>query len=102
MPEILTNKYYDIDDFLKNYEELKKQNTTSRKLSKYEKTRVLGQRAKQLEHGHSSFIKTTDIIDSSLIAEEELKLKLIPLIIRRPLPHGGSEYWRVSDLEILY
>ena len=25
----------------------------------------------------------------------------IPFIIRRPIPGGGSEYWRVSDLEVL-
>jgi hypothetical protein len=29
----------------------------------------------------------------------ELKQKRIPFIIRRPLPNGGSEYWRVQDLE---
>ena len=29
----------------------------------------------------------------------ELKLKRIPFIIRRPLPNGGSEYWKIQDLE---
>jgi DNA-directed RNA polymerase subunit K/omega len=71
-------------------------------LSKYERTRVIGQRATHLERGNPSFIQGgKNNIDSSLLAEEELKHKLIPMIIRRPFPNGRSEYWKVSDLEIL-
>ena len=40
------------------------------------------------------------MIDGLTIAEEELKQK-IPFIIRRPLPNGASEYWKVKDLEML-
>ena len=72
-------------------------------LSKYEKTRILGQRAKQIDSGNKPFVNIDKpILDGYLIAEEELKQKKLPFIIRRPLPNGGSEYWRVSDLEILY
>ena len=39
--------------------------------------------------------------NSDLIAVKELEQKKTPFIIRRPLPNGGSEYWRVQDLEIL-
>ena len=72
-------------------------------LSKYEKTRILGQRAKQINSGNEPFV-TIDkpVLDGYLLAEEELKQKKIPFIIRRPLPNGGSEYWRVSDLEVVY
>ena len=71
-------------------------------LTKYEKTRVLGQRAKQIEEGHIPFIKVPeDIIDAHIIAELELQEKKIPFIIRRPLPGGGCEYWKLKDLEIL-
>ena len=31
----------------------------------------------------------------------ELEQNKIPFIIRRPLPNGSSEYWRVQDLTIL-
>ena len=41
------------------------------------------------------------MIDGLTIAEEELKQKKIPFIIRRPLPNGASEYWKVKDLEML-
>ena len=69
-------------------------------LTKYERARILGQRAKQIETGATPFVKVPEnIIDSYLIAEMELQQVRIPFIIRRPLPNGGSEYWKISDLE---
>lgn len=69
-------------------------------LSKYERARILGQRAKQINAGAPAFVKVPEkVIDGYLIAEMELANKTIPFIIRRPLPNGGSEYWRVNDLE---
>ena len=69
-------------------------------LTKYEKTRVIGQRAKQIEHGATPFVSVPpNIIDSHLIAEMELQEKKIPFIIRRPLPNGSFEYWDINDLE---
>lgn len=69
-------------------------------LTKYEKARVLGQRAKQINSGASVFVKVPEkVIDGYLIAELELIEKRIPFIIRRPLPNGGSEYWSIRDLE---
>lgn len=71
-------------------------------LTKYEKTRILGQRAKQIENGAKPFVKVPDtIIDSYIIAELELQQKRIPFIIRRPLPCGGCEYWNLKDLELI-
>lgn len=71
-------------------------------MTKYEKTRILGQRAKQINEGAPAFIKIdSTVIDGYLIAVKELEQKKTPFIIRRPLPNGGSEYWRVQDLEIL-
>lgn len=71
-------------------------------LTKYEKTRVLGQRAKQLNEGATPFIKIGEnMIDGYLIALKELEEKKIPFIIKRPLPNGGSEYWHLEDLEII-
>jgi DNA-directed RNA polymerase I, II, and III subunit RPABC2 len=69
-------------------------------LTKYERARVLGQRAKQINTGASVFVKVPEnVIDGYLIAELELIEKRIPFIIRRPLPNGGSEYWSIKDLE---
>jgi DNA-directed RNA polymerase subunit K/omega len=71
-------------------------------MTKYEKTRILGQRAKQINDGATPFVKIPEnVIDGYLIAIKELEEKKIPFIIRRPLPNRGSEYWMVEDLEIV-
>ena len=71
-------------------------------LTKYEKARVLGQRAKQIEYGAKPFVKVPEnIIDGYVIAELELREKKIPFIIKRPLPSGAFEYWNLKDLEII-
>ena len=72
-------------------------------LTKYEYTSILGIRAKQLNEGSQPFIKLDDkdIIDGYLIAQMELKMKKIPFIVKRPLPNGGNEYWKLSDLELV-
>lgn len=71
-------------------------------LTKYEKTRILGLRVKQLDNGSKPMIKVdANLIDNYLIAEKELNEKVLPFIVRRPLPDGKSEYWRLKDLELL-
>lgn len=71
-------------------------------LTKYEKTRILGQRAKQLNQGAQPLIPVDKkIIDGYLIAQLELQQKALPFIIRRPMPGGKSEYWRLADLELI-
>jgi len=71
-------------------------------ITKYEKAKVLGERAKQLNSGAEAFVEMSDeIIDGYLIAMAEFEQKKIPMIVRRPLPNGGSEFWRLADLEVL-
>ena len=71
-------------------------------ITKYEKARILGERAKQLNSGAKAFVEVgPNVIDGYLIALKELELKKIPFILKRPLPNGGCEYWRIKDLEIL-
>ena len=72
-------------------------------LTKYERARILGQRAKQIECGSKPFVKVPEnIVDSYIIAELELKQKKIPFVIRRPIPGGGCEYWNLKDLEMVH
>jgi len=76
--------------------------TTLPFLTRYEIANILGNRATQIESGATPFVEVKDnIIDSYLIALSEFKQKKIPYIIRRPLPNGGSEYWKFADLEQL-
>jgi DNA-directed RNA polymerase subunit K/omega len=71
-------------------------------ITKYEKARILGERARQINAGAKPFIKTEKtLIDGYLIALREYEEKKIPFIVRRPLPNGGSEYWKLADLEMI-
>ena len=71
-------------------------------LSKYERTRILGERAKQINDGATPFVKVDpSIIDGYLIALKELEERKLPFIIRRPMSNGGSEYWKLKDLEFI-
>lgn len=71
-------------------------------LTKYERARILGERAKQIDAGAIPLVNVVDgMIDSYLIAVEELSQKKVPFIVKRPLPNGGCEYWKLKDLEFL-
>ena len=71
-------------------------------LTKYEKTRILGERTHQINSGSKPFVQIeSDVIDGYLIALAELEEKKIPFIVKRPLPNGGCEYWKLKDLEII-
>jgi len=104
-PECVSHNYDEIEAFTKIVRDkngivIDDLHKTIPYLTKYERTRILGQRAKQINAGATPFVKVPEnIIDGYLIAELELQQKRIPFIIRRPLPNGGSEYWNVKDLE---
>jgi len=71
-------------------------------LTRYEQAKIIGLRAKQINSGSNPLIDIPDsMIDGITIAQEEFKQKKMPFIIRRPLPDGSSEYWKIEDLEIL-
>jgi len=71
-------------------------------ITKYERAKILGERAKQINAGATPFVDVNqEIIDGYSIALAEFEQKKIPMIIRRPLPNGQSEYWKLEDLEFL-
>lgn len=71
-------------------------------ITKFEKARLLGERAKQINAGAQPMVKVDDdIIDGYLIALQEFDEKKIPMILCRPLPNGGCEYWKLQDLELI-
>lgn len=71
-------------------------------LTHYERTKIIGLRANQLSKGSVPFIAVPKhITDVREIARLELEQKRLPYIIKRPLPNGTYEYWRLADLLIL-
>jgi DNA-directed RNA polymerase subunit K/omega len=71
-------------------------------LTQYEKTRILGFRTNQLAQGAIPYVVVPDHIRNVLeIAKMELEQRRLPFIIKRPMPDGTFEYWRLCDLMIL-
>lgn len=71
-------------------------------LTKYERARILGERAKQLNMGAKPLVELgPEVVDGYLIALKEFGEKKIPFIVKRPMPNGGCEYWKFKDLEFL-
>ena len=71
-------------------------------LTNFEKTKIIGLRANQISKGSVPFVSVpkhiTDVRD---IARLELEQRRLPFIVKRPLPNGQFEYWRLTDLLIL-
>ena len=98
------NEYFDNDEDVEvqpdtTVEYVKKEDRISaKKLTKYEMVRILGERQKQLTMGAKPLIKNFQGLPYDKIAEEELKLNMIPFKIRRPLPNGKYELWTLDEL----
>ena len=90
--------YYDSNDFYENYNEYKKGNLTSRKLTLYEKTAIIGYRATQISLGSPALITVPDYMDDVVeIATLELKQKKCPFIIKRTMDNR-IDYWKIEDI----
>jgi DNA-directed RNA polymerase subunit K/omega len=106
-----TSRVYDSDDFDDLFEDEKVVQTkkvvsnenriTKPILTKYERVRILGERRMQLVYGAKPMIKTSSVLSEKEISNLELINKVIPMIIKRTLPNGDIEYWKLSELEIV-
>ena len=75
----------DLTDPMKDYEANKKTYKTTAVLTKYEKTRILGQRANQILNGSKPMVSNPENYQNAYeIALQELKQRKIPFIIKRP------------------
>jgi hypothetical protein len=110
-PECLVEKIIEDDnDFFENNDSDIKQEIIEKivesskrispnRLTKYEMVRILGERTKQLTLGAKPMIKNYQSLSYDKIAEEELKLNMIPYKIKRPLPNGRYEIWTLDELK---
>ena len=70
-------------------------------LTQYERTKIIGMRANQLSQGARPYVTVPEYMtDVGEIARLELKERRLPFLVRRPMPDGSHEYWRLSDLII--
>jgi DNA-directed RNA polymerase I, II, and III subunit RPABC2 len=69
-------------------------------LTRFEKARIMGSRALQLSLGAPPFIDFSKNISTSLeIAMEELRQKVIPIVIRRTLPNGDYQNIAIEQFQ---
>ncbi len=72
-------------------------------LTKYEKARIIGNRAAQICSNSVIYLFLGPSELKSMtpleIAEMELEKKVIPFTIRRFMPNGTFEEWNVSELD---
>jgi DNA-directed RNA polymerases I, II, and III subunit RPABC2 len=98
-PEVILPDTRELREVLASY--TREENPVIRKsralLTKYEAATIVSMRAQQITKGAAPLLET-DTINPIDIALEELNAKLIPVIVRRVMPDGTSEYWRLSEL----
>jgi len=68
-------------------------------LSKYEMVNIIATRAKQISLGAKVLLKNPGKLQAKELAELELKNKMTPLKIKRNLPNGRYEIWKISELK---
>ena len=69
-------------------------------LTRFERARIMGARALQLSLGAPVFIEIPKNATTSLeIAMEELKQRVIPIVIKRTLPNGDYQHIPIDQFE---
>ena len=90
-------KIISYDDIIKKNKNIKKKTVPF--LNKFERARLIGVRIQQLSSGAQPKICTKGFNSIKDIVEDELIQRKIPLIIKRILPNGESEEWRLEEFE---
>jgi DNA-directed RNA polymerase I, II, and III subunit RPABC2 len=93
---------FDIVNLEKTYENYYTQKKETKPfLTKFERAKLIGVRAEMLGNGAPALIDVpkgiTNVYD---IAKLEFKERKIPLLVRRYLPNGTAEDWRLQDMVI--
>eukprot|EP01130_Rhizamoeba_saxonica_P015979 TRINITY_DN729_c0_g1_i1.p1 TRINITY_DN729_c0_g1~~TRINITY_DN729_c0_g1_i1.p1 ORF type:complete len:126 (-),score=33.45 TRINITY_DN729_c0_g1_i1:30-407(-) len=96
--EVLGNDEVDMDALAD--EDTKIGRVTTKYMTKYERARILGTRARQISMNAPILVDLEGETDPLQIALKELRQGKIPLIIRRRLPDGSYEDWSVDQLII--
>lgn len=94
------------DDYNKVTASLGKAKISKPIMTKYEYDQIISLRANQLALGAEAYVDTSGLkIKSNMefrkIALAELKQGRLPYIIKRELPSGKSEYYRIGDLDLI-
>jgi DNA-directed RNA polymerases I, II, and III subunit RPABC2 len=91
----------DFDDIMRKYDP--SSNKTRNILSKFEKVKIIGLRSEQLQRGAQPYVKLepNQPFVPRDVALQELKEHKLPFMLRRQLPNGNIEYFRLDDMIVL-
>lgn len=96
--EVMYSQNINVENTYSNY--FKNERITRPYITKFEKAKIIGVRAEQLAVGAKANIIVPEYLtDVRKIAENEFYEKKIPFIIRRKLPDGTFEYFRLTDFK---
>ena len=90
-----TFKLLTYKNVLENIE--KKPKKTYPILTKFERARIVGVRLQQLAYGAKPRVNTENLKSINEIVQKELDERMIPFIIRRTLPNGIYEDWKLEE-----
>jgi len=77
--------------------------TTDPMMTVFEKSLIIGKRATAIAYGAEPLIDVpARMVNVVEIAEEELRQKKTPYIIRRDLGNGKYEFWKIKDMIISF
>ena len=79
----------------------KKEKITNPYMTKYEKIRMIGVRSTQISMNAPIMVNAEGMTDPLKIAMKEFQEKKLPLIVRRYLPNGHYEDWKLSEFKFL-
>lgn len=106
-------KLLQIDDALTDIDLFEEESTTNQTivapedritkpiLTKFERVRIIGDRCAQITLGAKPMLKNYEGLSPREIANLELKNKTLPIIIKRQLPSGQIELWKVKELMVV-
>ena len=68
-------------------------------VTRFEKVRILGQRAHQLSLGAQPLVDISGLTEALEIAEKEWVERKLPIIIKRTMPNGDVKEFSLSDMK---
>jgi DNA-directed RNA polymerase I, II, and III subunit RPABC2 len=93
---------FDIVDSVTTYENYYNQKKETKPfLTKFERAKIIGIRAEMIANGSVALVTVPRSVTSAYeIAKLEFNERRIPLMIRRYLPNGVVEDWRLEDMVV--
>jgi DNA-directed RNA polymerase beta' subunit/DNA-directed RNA polymerase subunit K/omega len=95
--EVQQDNVQDSDVIPENEADITLDKVTNPRLTKFERARLIGARANQLNKGAKARVNVRGMTDTLKIAEKELKERKIPLVVKRYLPDGRVENWFIEE-----